>query len=246
MPELERELRELGAELRYPETPDLATSVRRRLAEPRRRRRPWLRRRTLTIALAVLAVALAAVLAVPPARTALLELFGLEGASIRRVDELPAVRPFSDLDLGTRVSLAQARRRVRFPVPVPTRAGYDEPDAVYVRDFPPGGLVSLLYGSEEEVRLLLTAFRGSSAPELVKKVLGAETRIEQVVVGGELGYWIEGAPHAVVFRDARGRLVEDRYRLARNVLLWERRGLLLRLEGEIERDEALRIAESLR
>ena len=68
MADLELRLRDLGESIAYPPTPDLARAVRLRLAE---RRLPWWRRRpALAIALAVLAVSVAAVLAVPPARTA--------------------------------------------------------------------------------------------------------------------------------------------------------------------------------
>ena len=243
MSELERRLRELGRELDFPETPALAPAVTTRLRETRPRG-VFLRRRLLVVALALVAVAIAAVLAVPPARTALLELFGLRGATIERVERLPAVRPPGDLDLGTRVSLAKARERADFPIVVPRE--YGDPDGTYVRPTSAGVMVSLLWGDEENVRLLLTQFRGSSEAPLVKKLGAQATRIESVTVGGEPGYWIEGAPHAVLFVDARGRIAEDRFRLARNVLLWERGPLLLRLEGDVDREEALRIAESLR
>jgi len=235
MPELEGALRELGRELVFPETPALAPAVAARLRTPRPARR-----RLLLVALAALALALLAALAVPSARTAILELFRLDGATIRRVDRLPPVPPRAALRLGELVSLAQARQRVPFPVLVPQELG--EPDGVYLL----GEVVSLLYGDEDDVRLLLTEFRGSSTPEFVKKAAAGATSIQRVVVGGEPGYWIEGAPHSVLFLDAGGRLREDRPRLAGNVLLLQRRGLLVRLEADVSRDEAVRIAGSLR
>jgi hypothetical protein len=48
-----------------------------------------------------------------------------------------------------------------------------------------------------------------------------------------------------VFLDAQGQIVAETVRLAGAVLLWERGGLVLRLEGARTLGEALRIARSL-
>ncbi len=236
--ELERTLRELGRELSFPTTPDLAALVGERL----RRRRQW--SRPLGLALAVLAVALAGILLVPAARTSLLELLRLRGATIQRVDRLPPVKPPGRLALGVRVSLAEAERRAGFPVLHPR--AYGDPDAVFLSEAVPGGLVSLLYGTEREVRLLLSEFRGSAAPALVDKRLGPGAAAVRVSVGGDPGFWIEGEPHAVLFRDATNEVREDLFRLSARTLLWQRGPLLLRLESRLSRAEAIRVAESLR
>jgi hypothetical protein len=57
---------------------------------------------------------------------------------------------------------------------------------------------------------------------------------------------MSGEAHVVVLLDENGFIVEDSARLARDVLIWERGGVGLRLEGDFELDEALRIAGSLR
>lgn len=73
-----------------------------------------------------------------------------------------------------------------------------------------------------------------------------------LVTGGQwprprAGYWIDGEPHLFFsYRDERGQLRQDRSRLAGNVLLWERGDLTLRIEGNLTKVEALRIAESVR
>jgi hypothetical protein len=237
---LERALRELAADLALPPEPVLAPAVVRRLRE-RPPRRSW--RRPLVLAFAVLAVALGAVLAVEPARTALLDFFRIGGVTVERVDRLPPVMPRATLGLGSRVTLAEARRAVDFPVRVPERAG--APDDVFVSRGIPGGAVSLLYGDEENLRLLVTQFRGDVEPDLVKKA-AAETTFTTVVVRGEEGYWLSGAPHAVMFRDENGEIREERNRLAGNVLLWVEDGVTFRLEGRMPLREALRLAESLR
>ena len=80
MSDLERRLTQLGRELDWPETPDLAPAVRRRIASPAptRRRRPLILRRSLAIALASLLLLAGGVFAaVPSVRDAVLEFFGL-------------------------------------------------------------------------------------------------------------------------------------------------------------------------
>src|SRR4051812_9273889 len=247
MPErLELELRALGRELALPPAPDVAprvTALLRAEGPPGGRPRP---RRPLAIALAVLAVALAAALAVPPVRGALLDLFGIGGVTVERVEQLPPVRPGAGLALGRRVSLAEARRQVGFDVLAPPADAWGAPDGVFVARRFPGGVVSLLYGTEQRPRLLVTAFRGTASPDLVKKMVGGKTRISFVRVRGSDGVFLSGAPHAVLFRDSEGVVREDRFRLARDVLLWTRGGVTYRIEGAFDLDRALAIALSLR
>jgi hypothetical protein len=239
MAELELELRRLGAELSWPETPELAGRVRSRLeAAPRRRLR--LDRRALAVAFAALAV-LGAVMAVPPARSAILDWLGFGGVEIRRVEELPEVPAGGRLVLGERVTLDEARRRSGHPVLVPAAAG--RPDAVFVATFLPGQPVALVYGSLDEPRLLVLEFR---AAPLIQKTLSAETRSEAVTVHSEEGLWIEGPRHTFLLRTLEQDAVADTQRLAGNTLLWRRGELTLRIEGELSKAEALRIAESVR
>ena len=148
MSELELALTALGRELDVPETPDLTGAVRRRLAEGRR---PPAWRRPLVIALAALLVVVAAVMAVPQARSQVLDWLGIGSVTIRYVDDLPKVeKTTDDLGLGERMDLSDVRQQVAFTVRVPRIEGLQDPD-VYFR--PAAGQVSLLYGSEEEPRL---------------------------------------------------------------------------------------------
>lgn len=222
MPELDVALRELGRQVEFPPTPDLASAIRGRLERPRRWRRP------VAIALAVLVVAIGAVLAVPPARTAILDWLGLRGVSIVRVDELPPTAPIGPLELGRRVTLEEA--------PLWTLVPDDEPDSVFVDD----GTVSLLWGTPEDVRLLLTEFRGEA---FIEKLIEPDVEVEPVSVNGRAGAWLE-QPHVVLFRDQRGRLRDNEGRLAGKTLLWEHGEVTLRLEGDLSKAEALRIARS--
>ncbi len=89
MAELETALRQLGHEVAFPPTPDLASAIRGRLERPQRF---W--RRPVAIALAVLVVAaIGAVLAVPQSRSAILDWLGLRNVSVVRVEKLPVVPP---------------------------------------------------------------------------------------------------------------------------------------------------------
>jgi hypothetical protein len=254
MTELEQALVRLGGELQFPETPDLAATVRNRLAAapPRRAwRRP--RGRTFVLAFALFAVAVGAVMAVPPARSAILEFFGLEGATVQRVDELPELPAgvTSSLQLGAPVSLDEASGVARFDVLVPEVLG--EPDGTYHSVVPPGGRISLVYepreglpeARETGVGLLVTEYRGDLAPEFIGKMADEGVSIEPVTVDGEPGLWLEGEQHFFFYRNPDGETVEDTIRLAGNTLLLEQDNVLVRLEGEITRERALEIAASL-
>jgi hypothetical protein len=239
MTELELALRELGAQVAWPTTPDVAGAVRRRIDVLPGRRFPA---RRLAIALAVLAAAVGSVLVVSPARTAILDWLGFGGVEIRRVAELPAVPPDGRLVLGERVTLEEATRLAGHPVLVPDEEGFERPNAVYVDRSAPGQPVALVYGPLGRPRLLVLEFR---AAPLFEKALPGETRVEQVSVGGERGLWIEGPRHEFFYQTGLGEPRRDTQRLAGNTLLWTRGTLTLRIEGELSRAEAIRIAESM-
>jgi hypothetical protein len=241
MPELEHALFELGRSVELPPTPDLAAAVGSRIAElpPRSglQRRP-----ALVIAVAVLVVAAGAVLAVPSARTAILEWLGIKGVTIVHVDKLPAVRPAGP-KLGERVTLAEARRRVTYKIVVPTLEGLGSPNEVYVAKIARERQVSFVWGSQTKIRLLMTQFPGEA---IIEKMVDPSTRTEPVVIDGEPGIWFAGAAHGFVYRDPTGEARLETMRLVRRALVWQRGELTLRLEGELSKQEALRIARSAR
>jgi hypothetical protein len=243
MPELELALVELGRSIEFPPTPDIASRVRERIAAERPPRRSFLpARRALVIALAVAAVAIGALMAVPGTRAAILEFFGIRGVAIERVETLPTVPTKVDLNLGDPVTLERARELADFDVVVPEALG--DPDEVYFSDFPPGGMVSFVYGSSEEPRALLTQFRATFEDTFLKK-LEVTTNVEHVGVNDQPGVFLSGPPHVFGYLDSRGQYREETMRLVGNVLLWERRPLTLRLEGDLSLDEALEIARSV-
>ncbi|HYY05778.1 MAG TPA: hypothetical protein VE997_04325 [Candidatus Limnocylindria bacterium] len=253
MNELELTLTSIGLDLSYPPTPDLRGAVTERVRygpTPRRAPTP----RTLALAAAVLLlVAAGATAAVPGARHAVLDWLGLRSVRVERVPKLPALPPGragGDLALGRRTTLAGARSRVSFPVLVPALG----PGEVYVAATPPGGRVTLAYAprpglpraSGTRAGMLITEFRGEQPTGFIEKTLGPGTIAERVTVNGDLGVWIAGRPHQVLYEDARGQIRPDTLRLAGNTLLWRHGSVLLRLEAHVSKAAALRIARSMR
>jgi hypothetical protein len=230
MIELKRELRGLAAAIDFPETPDIASNLRRHLPERRRAAWPW--RIALAVAIAVIAVgAVGAGFAVPQARTAILRLFGIGAVQIEFVDRLPEVRPAAPLRLGTAIDPADA------PFPLLRSELLGDPDGIYRR----GDFVTLLYGTPERVRLLVTEIAGSDfTPDVVKKLAAPGTHVEFVPIRGSVGsgVWIEGRPHVVLFPGGPPRL-------AANTLIWTNSQLTLRLEGAASLMQAVAIADSM-
>ena len=249
MTELERALASLGAELAYPEAPDVSAAALRRVAEPAPARRPG--RRTLVLAFVVLVAAVGAAMAVPQARTAILEFFRLRGATVERVETLPRVPPATEnaLDLGR--PRPEGDPYVKLPgVVVPAALG--PPDASYLSAEAYGLRLTMVYEPGERVPespytgvgILISEFVGGGAERYVEKLADAGTRVERLQVGPYPALWLEGGPHVVFFETERG-VFEDPGRLAGNTLLVERDDVLVRIEGEISRARAIEIAESL-
>ena len=260
--ELEQALTELGNRLAYPPTPDLIRPVRARLARAPRRR-TWTsvwslaRYRPAYAALVVLLVLVTGLLTLwPAARLAVAERLGLRGIMITYAPWFAVPTPSlgTGLQLGEPLSLAEARQRVPYRVLVPSDDTLGSPDEVYVGTPPPSGQVTLVYrardgvpaATDDGLGILLSQFRGDVDPILFGKILGPGTQLERVTVDGALGYWIEGSPHLFLYRDQDGHIREESIRLARNTLLWQRGELTLRLESALSRDEALRIAATVR
>jgi hypothetical protein len=233
--ELERRLVALGRELSYPREPELAPRV---LARLERRPFPC---RSVALAFVVLAAALAAALAVPQARTALLRWFHLGGATVVRVETLPpAVERARSGGLGAPVSLAEAERRVGFELALPPFKGRP-PSRAYVVGDSLATVVVRAYG----VRTLLSEFP-SFGRQAVKKLAADGTVIDPVRIDGRPGLWIAGHPHTFSYFDRETGYRQRPVRVHGNVLLWVRGGLTLRLEGALTKAQALGIARLTR
>ena len=167
-------------------------------------------------------------LAVPPARTAVLDWLGLRGVSIVRVDELPPTPAIERLDLGREVTPEETPLWLLTPD--------DEPDSIYMGN----GTVSLLWGTPDRVRLLLTEFRGEAAIEKLIETGHARRARDRRRATGRLA---RGAARRVL-RGPPRPVRQSTGRLAGKTLLWQHGEVTLRLEGDLSKEEALRIART--
>jgi hypothetical protein len=260
---IERALFDLGSAIAFPPAPSLSDGVEARIAgqapaslglHDRMREPLWA---GLAAAIALLVVFGVALLALPGARSAIAERLGLRGVKIEYVPGTATVTgqaPGAGLFLGERVSLEDARQRAAFSVLVPGPPAPPVPAAVHIDSLPTSSIVWLVYAPSPTlpespltgIGMLIAEFRGDLQPALLSKGLPATARLERVTVNGATGYWIEGSPHSLLIRDAADRTTEVRTRLAGNTLLWTRGNVTLRLESMLSRDEAIRIAETMR
>jgi hypothetical protein len=256
--EVERTLTDIGREIPYSGR-DLWPAVSARIAS--RRRTPWwaalgLPRYAVAPALIALLVVAFAAIAVTTSLVADAErILGLRGVQIFRVPEtptpVPSTQPSPALFTGTRaLSLADASRIAGFVVQGPVALG--DPDAIYVDPSP--ARVTLVYSSRAGipaaaqigVSALVVEIRGAVDQQLMGKAIGPGTTLESVDVAGAPGFWLAGSPHLFFLRDANGVPQMETLRLAENTLLWERGGVTYRLEAQVSRDEAIRIATTFR
>ena len=239
---LEERLRDLGRRLDHPDPQGVGDVVAGRL----RGRTSRVRRRRPVAWLAAAAVLLVAGVAVAQ--------FVIPGVDIDRVPTQPSAPVAGDLDrlgLGRRVSLEEARRRVEINVLVPAELG--RPDAVFVGQRPAGGRVTLAYEPRKGLPrdpftgagMLVTLFRGTPESPFVEKEVGPQTSVRPVSIEGAPGMWIEGAPHQILYRDARERVFADSLRLAGNVLVWQVGEVTLRVESRLPLDPSLEVARSM-
>jgi hypothetical protein len=178
------------------------------------------------------AAAVAAVLAVPQSRGAVLRFFHLGNARIAVVDTLPPARTETSLaaGLGDVIPLRAARRAIPQLLVPPV----EPPPPLH---YAPGNVVSVVFESGGSAVLLSELSQGNL---YFKKLVSGESRVEGVQIGGDPGYWLAASRHVVVFPRRSPRL-------AGPVLLWVHLGTTYRLEGpNLRKEEAVRIALSLR
>jgi hypothetical protein len=265
--ELEARLTTLGRELEWPPTQNLyagvmATIAAQRViplpARPGIHPTPWYQNRWAVAAAAVI-LALAALVAYQPSRDTIANWLNLH-TRIQRVPVLPTPSPLPPGPLGTRLglggysTLATAGGAVKWHVLVPSSLG--SPDEVYLQlapDGPPQGEVTLVYSgrpgipisAQTGVGVLVTEARGAVSAEFFGKTVGPDTTVDPVTVAGHKGYWFAGKPHVFVFIDAGGNPRYETSRLATNTLLIDVDGTIVRIEGDLTKDQALQIAASL-
>ncbi len=155
---------------------------------------------------------------------------------------------------GEPVTIEEAKRRFKHRVRLPKllRA----PVAVYFLTPPESGQVTAIWAPSKmfpktidpKVGLIFTQFRGSTeAVAVMKKQLAsrATPTIETVRVHGSEGRFLSGPNHLVVIVDESGTRQENA-RLATNTLIWTEKEFTYRLEGNMKKDDALKIANSVK
>lgn len=251
--ELEIALREIGQRLDYPQPTGMAHAVRARLREPRTALRRRFAFAPALVTLLLLAVVVT--LGSPGARSAAGEFLHLRGIDIFPVPSVPATLPPLQISIaGERLALDAARRRVRFTPRIPTSSDLGAPDDVFVETVGTTDRLTLVYrrrpgipvSAGAGVSALVVEARGTVDEALFAKATGPGTRIEPVNVNGGQGYWLEGAPHLFFYRDPSGNIVSDTLRLAGNTLVWVQDGVTIRLEAQVSKADALRLAASFR
>jgi hypothetical protein len=156
----------------------------------------------------------------------------------------------SGLDLGFMTTLTEAPNLAGFAVELPTDSSLGPPDTIWFRE----GRISLVWASRPDlpdtevpgIGLLVTEFRGSVHEDLFQKMLGPDTTLTAVTVGGEGGWWIEGAPHEFVYLDPRGEIIFDTRRAVGDTLIWTGNGITFRMETSLGQAASIGLAETIR
>jgi hypothetical protein len=202
--ELEATLRDVGRRLAYPAPARMDAVVRERIRAGRPQR-GWSLRSAFAPALVTAALLLVVVaLASPDLRAAAGEFRHLRGIDIFRVQSVPSAQPSLPVAIpGERMTLEEARSKVRFSLRVPTAPELGVPDDVFVETTATGDHVTLVYRGRAGVPIshvpgvsvLVVELRGTLDEILLGKATGPDTRVEPVTVNGGRGFWLEGAPH---------------------------------------------------
>ena len=238
---LDTALHAMGLEVDFPATPDARATVERIVRTPARRwwmPAAWPRALVLAIlvTLLVAATATAVVIAVPGLRLTILD--ALPGP------EVP------DEPLATRLALGDPVAPDSVAVGVPSALG--SPDEAYVLG--DHRVLSLVYAAGDDlpelgnsgIGILIQVIEGALDRERVEKLtVESGNTVTAVEVNGSDGYWIEGPPHLVRFIDSEGTEWSTRTRLAGDTLIWERGGVLYRIESGLGLEETLRVAETI-
>jgi hypothetical protein len=255
--ELERELRELGSLIDYPPTPNVARAARNVLDEAANEQSRRLRRAFPTMRWAAVAAAFVLVVAVPTLSPGLratvsdwfvaedFQSTGIDAGSPERQSEAgapaagvskSATTPAQALQFsGERISVREAQARMDGTLILPRTPELGKPEEIYTVGTASKEGVMLVYKyglpplGDTGIHLVLTEVPGDLEPAYLTGRTTAGSKFDRVSVDGNPGYW----------RSAGNRLPGQ-------TLLWEQGGVALRLEANVKKEQAIRIAESAR
>jgi hypothetical protein len=255
--ELERELRELGSLIDYPPTPNVARAARNVLDEAANEQSRRFGRAFPTMRWAAVAAAFVLVVAVPTLSPGLratvsdwfvaedFQSTGIDAGSPERQSEAgapaagvskSATTPAQALQFsGERISVREAQARMDGTLILPRTPELGKPEEIYTVGTASKEGVMLVYKyglpplGDTGIHLVLTEVPGDLEPAYLTGRTTAGSKFDRVTVDGNPAYW----------RSAGNRLPGQ-------TLLWEQGGVALRLEANVKKEQAIRIAESAR
>jgi hypothetical protein len=230
----EQQLFSAGTGLRFPQTPDLAAGFWKRLGEETQRSFP--RQAWGGLAAAVVAIAVVMVVSISPARDAAADLVN----SINFFETNRSTRDLPTDIAGEETTLERAQTAIGKRIPQPD--GDYELEKVLLQGYGEVQVAALFYTGDDASFVLFAsnAFVGKGIPT------DSLATIEEVDGLGKQAFWVEGERIVYSIRP-NGSLVIGSERLTdRNALLWEQDEDLYRIEGDLDREEAIAIARSLR
>lgn len=266
-PNWETYLHETAAGLLYPPTPDVASAVRRHLADSAVRQSRLLRRR-LAWALLILALAGSA-LAVPQVRATLRQWLRIgtvqitlneptsaaqmPASAVPIADQTPAttvsvapILPTSLRDFGSATTLAQAQQTVAFTITLPSEpADLGEPAYVLLPE-PTGHIVVLIWLAPQRTDTISLSLHILDADVWARKMLVNTDQASATTVNGNPALWLDSDHEIYLFNPNTGAEYTEPRLVQGHTLLWAANGLTYRLETSADFAQARRIAESVR
>jgi hypothetical protein len=254
----EKQLLSISRGLEYPRTPDVASSVMRRLRPSRRLR---FLSRPLAWSLTILLILCSSLMLIPSARAAIIEFIQIGVVRIFRAEPTPLVPPNEEApvfpvtatpgpaseplipvleSLLGEMTLEEAQQAVDYPILLPSYPPeLGQPGRVFVQDAD-GAMTILVWTNPQQPEDVLMSLHfipdGSWAVKKVNPLV-----IQETTVNGQRAIWTVG-PYPIRFSSGSidfVRLVDG------HVLIWAEGSTTYRLETDLSLEEAIKIAESL-
>lgn len=257
--DFEAQVSAIAARMEYPRTPDIAGSVSARL---RSSTRPRFLSKAAAWSLTILLVLITSLMLIPPARAAIVEfiqigvvrIFRAEPTPVSPPNQEPAVTPVTATSVATlqplvpllqdlvgETSLEDAQKRVDYPLLLPSYpADLGKPDYVFVQDADGAMAILIWLDPQNPDQVLMSLHFIPAGSWAIKKM--EPTVIQTTDVDGHRAIWTTGL---YPMRLQNGDIQFMRM-ISGHVLIWENENVTCRLETDLNLDEAVKIAESLR
>ena len=236
---LEEQLMTLGRGVQYPPTPDLPAAFWRRL-ESAPRPATQLRRLAFggaAFAAVVIAVALGIAL-IAPARDAAADLFH----SINIFETTQSTEGLPTDISGREVTLGDAEAALGAHILRPASPAALDLQKVLLQDYGQVKVAALFYSSDDIAFVLFT----SNAPVGKGINPGSGATVEPVSGVGDEAYWLQGQ-RIVQSYNPDGSVVSGSIRVTNaNTLVWSEGSSVYRIEGDVQKDAAIAVAQSVR